>query len=227
MKISPKINFLIKAILAGIIGGKATTYYYWGFASDTNPGRLLEHFQEFLGFVLVFWLVFGNNLKIKNWLLAGIVGSAVYALISVYLKLPPYPVHYKLSMSTITLLEWVASHVLVAILGATPQWIVMRKKSSKAILWVVAIALGYGLFAVNSYAGIAFSTYLFDGNIGEMPSWLYIWAVKYSGFSATGSLGYLIRYGVFGLLLGFALFNIIEHMNTEHSELAAVTDKAS
>jgi hypothetical protein len=210
MKITPKTNFLIKSILAGIIGGKALSFY-WGFASDTQPGLFTAHFQEFFGFILVFWLVLGDNFKIKDWLFAGIVGSAVYALFLVYLKLPPYPIHNKFSISTIAFIEWTASHAFAAILGSIPQWIVMRRKLSKAYTWIVVNAFWYGLLAVYSYVQIVTTVYLLDGKLGENSSWFYLWVLRLSGDPTTMSLGYLMGYGLFGLMLGYALFNIIQH----------------
>jgi hypothetical protein len=219
MKITPKTNFLIKSIVAGIIGGKALSFY-WGFASDTQPGLLLQHFQEFFGFILVFWLVLGDNFKIKDWLLAGIVGSAVYALFLVYLKLPPYPVGNKMPISIIALVEWIASHAFAAILGSIPQWIVMGRKSSKAYTWIVANGLWYALLAVYSYVQIVTTVYLLDGKLGEGPFGFYLWTLRLSGNSAAMTLGYLLGHGLFGLMLGYALFNIVQYKD-------AVTEKAT
>jgi len=196
-----KRKFLLKATVVGILATSMNTFNYndLGNASINVPIWITTMvFMDYFRVILLLWVAFEHQMRVKNWIVAGLVGSLVYALSFWVFRgfISPEP----------TQLLNLAGQLIIGILSAVPTWLVLRTHYSKAYLWVAANAIGYSFVwffstirnlilsieAINRIAPFSFLT------VQVVPN----------GVQVTG-------YALFGLFLGICLYEILVSSTTK------------
>lgn len=195
-----KNMFFFKAFLAGIIGSSAL-YYYWGLNNETLD-YMLVNFHWYFGEVIIFWFWLGKELSVKGWFRAGFVGSIIYSVTLVVAQTIAERLIGKPFESL-----WVdAVFILISIaaggLGAIPQWFVSRKVFEKAYQWIVVNAIGYGVLRFIYWL----NTYSYENNILSFRQIIQ----NMPDVQWFNNLSNAFRYGLFGIILGIALYNFIQ-----------------
>jgi hypothetical protein len=199
--IETKTMFFFKAFLAGIIGSSAL-YYYWGLNNEIID-YMLVNFHWYFGEVVIFWFWLGKELSIKHWLRAGFIGSIIYSVTLVVAQTFAERLIGKPFESIWADVVFIFISIIAGGLGAFPQWFVSRGQLNKAYQWIVVNAIGYGMLRFIYWLGV----YIYENNfmsyrefIRSMPDvqWL-------------NNLSHAARYGLLGIILGFALYNFVQN----------------
>jgi hypothetical protein len=160
--------------------GSSALYYYWG-NENTTIDLILINFHRYFGVVIIFWFWLGKKLSVKGWLRAGFIGSVIYSI-------------------TIVLTTNLAEQLIGKPFESL--WFVSRRTLNQAYLWIVVNGLGYG--ALRFFYWL--STYSYENDLLSFRQFIR----SMTDVQWFNNLSHAIRYGLFGMILGFALYNFIQ-----------------
>lgn len=193
--------FLLKAFVIGVLGTSIGTVNYNSFESTSINVPIwftivvfASHFQT----VLLLWLAFDGQMRIRKWVLAGSVGSLCYAIL--------FWVFGELALQETAKVLVILKQFFIGGLSAIPIWIALKVYYSKAYLWIVANAIGYAFLE------------FYIANINLITSIGIIRKILNHSFLTLQVVlngNWVIAYGLFGLILGIFLFKIIENGRIE------------
>jgi len=189
-------KFLLKAIFIGALGTLMGTSDYSRLDRTSINVPIwftimifVSHFQ----IILLFWLAFENQIKAKNWLFAGFIGSMVYAIL---FWLFGSFVSDETSQFVIILKQ-----LFIGTLSAIPLWTVFKVNYPKAYLWIIANAIGY-IFIEVYITNIHF----ISGNEIISRFINYSFLTMQVGVNGVWMIGYTLL----GLILGIFSYKMIE-----------------
>lgn len=208
--------FLIASIIATIVGAEIANNTFWyrsSYAFWHGSSSLTFFTVRFLGhflIVLMFWFL-TIRFNIKNWLLYGLFGSVVYALIYVFYD---YFINTDYSYDSV----WMGIVILIeaclaGALGAFPQWFALRRLIPSANKWVIANFVGYGIIALYEwFQPFAFKQWVL-GYPGKENMMLYQILQHMAGDQTTINIVFIIKNGLLGFLLGRTLLDLLRKNN--------------
>ncbi len=166
----PAAKFFFKAALVGLFSVNLLAYYSAGLSGHRIPmWSAFWNFEAYFALVLLIWLAFENDLRLKNWIFAGLVGGLLYALSAGVLLdvLSDKPSNAM----------FIFERLFSGAISAVPLGLVLRSRFSGWRLWIIVssigccllsrifatpflklpylIDLGYRGFAIDAGAGIA------------------------------------------------------------------------
>jgi hypothetical protein len=203
-----KSSFLFQSAIATIVAAGAGSTF-WMTSNDAE--YFLSIFQTHFLIVLTFWVLAGR-FGVKNWLLAGLVGSIIYTFMYVFYK---YSIDTDYAYDSI----WkgmviVIEAVFAGLLGALPLWIILRRMFPTATRWVIANAAGYGIISFYGWFRLfAFKQWAL-GYPGKDNMLLYQILQHMGGHRLTMDTVFFVEYGLFGILLGSALVGLFTKDNS-------------
>ena len=189
-------KFLLKAIFIGALGTLIGTSDYSRLDSTNINVPIwftimifVSHFQ----IILLFWLAFENQIKAKNWLFAGFIGSTIYAIL--YWLLGSF-VSDETSQFLIILKQ-----LFIGALSAFPLWIAFKVNYPKAYLWIIANAIGYTFIEIYIT-----NIHFISGNETIRSFVNYSFLSMQVGVNGVWIAGYTLL----GLILGIFSYKMIE-----------------
>ncbi len=177
-----------------------------GFIVDLQS--LIREFLVYSFVVLGIWILTAR-FHIKNWLHAGLAGSAIYsALLLLFQHIIAAEYSYdSLWKGAVLVLEG----CLAAGLAALPQWFVLRKAIPTAYKWLIANSTGYGiLYFLGWFRLFAFKQWVLRPPGRDNPI-LYQTLQHWGGHQPTREAVLGVGFGLLGALLGLALLDLFKN----------------
>jgi hypothetical protein len=193
--------FLLRAFVVGVLATSIGSYDYNALERTSINVPIwfttlvfVSHFQ----IILLFWLAFDAQMKVRNWVVAGFIGSLCYAILF-------WSFGELISHETAKVLV-VLKQLLIGGLSAVPIWVVLKSQFSRAYLWIIANAIGYAFLElyvanINLITGIGVIRNVLDYSFLTLQ-------VVLDGI-------WMLAYGLLGLILGIFLYRIIENGRIE------------
>ena len=189
-------KFLLKAIFIGALGTLIGTSDYSRLDSTSINVPIwftimifVSHFQ----IILLFWLAFENQIKGKNWLFAGFIGSTIYAILF-------WLFGSFISEETSQFLI-ILKQLFIGTMSAIPLWVVFKANYPKAYLWIVANAIGYTFIEV-------YITNIHFISGSEIISGFVNYSILTMQIGVNGL--WITGYTLLGLILGIFSYKMIE-----------------
>jgi len=191
-----KVKFILKSIIGCLLIAQLTGFSIQG-------STIIDAFPQFINYfsvMLILWLIIPEQLLPPKWLLGGLLGSIIFALGLPLLIF--FITHNNLyTVAEIPYLVFLEKTVF-GFLGATPLWLILRKKTPKAYMFPIASGIGYGLTFLPSLifevTHLRERVYNVDGIL--LTSLLYYFTGKFLTYSG---------YALLGLLLGICIYDLI------------------
>jgi hypothetical protein len=193
-----KRKFLFKATLVGLFGAVLIPHDYAHLATDSlgvgvSLWVTLLNFGEYFKLLLLLWLVFDNYLRVKNWLLVGLLSSVIYTLSVLFILgvIAPEP-----SQIMVFLERLISGGV-----SAIPIWLILRHHFAKSYLWLGVYGFAYACFRILA------TVISFIYNISFINDFLsHSYVIQQIVLDGIAGL----QYALFGLLFGICLDIILK-----------------